>query len=749
MIQKTRTDTLSAAFQKGSLDIYLDSSPLIRQLGLNLGGEGWGSHPFRESAPKLSVSQGSDLCGTYEEASFISTFDGRESDGMEARMSPAYEAGLRFRFYEGRGLLSCHLLYKGKAPLSAQGAAKVSMPLLQGFEAGLSAWRNSPWWTVPQYVSSPKQVASPSQQLLWKRQDGLYALLLPTGGNGAKASLGAPGGDFGVEIANHSNGFNAAETPLFVLAAGKDPYALNEALFTLASLDMNGSFLPRRKKAFPEIFEGIGWCSWNTYYYDVNESKLLASARSFAEAKFPIRYMLVDDGWSALKDIPEKPINPDKPWPGTGKMLWDFQADPVKFPRGFKGLLPEIKKLCGVEQLGVWHAFLGYWSYIHPESPIAKKLKGNLMQAASGGLVPDPRDGKASAFYDAWYEYLKSEGVSFLKVDDQGSVQFAYKGLVPLQDAGSNLEHALQTAAAARFGNAVINCMAMSWENVSGLDMGNVSRCSNDFLPTVPDNGPQHLACNIYNSFWLSGASTPDFDMFESSHAEGEHHALLRAISGGPVYFTDKPGHEDWDLLRKLITADGRLLRADEPARPTRDSLFSDTLEKPVPLKGFTRAGKGGAVAAFNVFRGNEAIKGSVSSSDIEGMEGESCIVYEHFSGRTRLLQKGASLNFELAPAGKELFLFAPIDGDFAVIGLLDKFLSLRAVEGVEMSPQGVRILLREAGRLGFFSAKKVASVTMAGHDAEFKQGSDGWCEVSPASSPEGTCEVQVTFQRP
>jgi raffinose synthase len=746
MDQATRSSSLDVALKDGTLDLQWDDRPLICQVGLVLSGEGWGSHAFRDCPPLLTRGEGVDANGRYQEALLLSQWQGREQDGMEARMSPAYKAGLRFRFYEDREVLSCSLLYSSQSPLAAQRAAKVVMPLLYGFDQGLSAWRNTSWWTSPQFVSSPRQISGPSQHLLWQRSDGHFGLLLPLGGNGAKASLGASGGEFGVELASFADGFRAEETPLFVLAVGANPYAMNEEAFELASVAMHGSFLPRKKKEYPEVFEGIGWCSWNTYYYDVDEAKLIASAKSFAKAGFPIRYMLIDDGWSMLRENPAQAINPDKPWPGTGRMLWDFSADPAKFPRGLSGAFAEIRKICAVAEFGVWHAFLGYWSYIHPDSPIGSRLKDSLMPSASGGLVPDPRGGKARAFYDAWYAYLKAEGVGFLKVDDQSSVQFAYKGRVPLQEAAAALEKGLQDASAPHFGAAVINCMAMSWENVNALDRGNISRCSNDFLPMVPDNGPQHLACNVYNSFWLSGASTPDFDMFESHHAEGENHALLRAVSGGPIYFTDKPGLEDWGLLRKLISADGRLFRADEPARPTLDMLFNDPLEKPVPLKSFSRAGGGGVVAAFNVFIGHEAIQGQVRAEDVVGMAAGPCVAYEHFSGKAILLAPGEAIQFKLENAGKQLYLFCPVEHGFAAIGLLDKFLSLKAIDRVDRHPDGVTLALREAGRLGFYSQRRVRAVDSAGTQLSFRHGESGWCEVEFPGPPQGPCCVDILF---
>jgi raffinose synthase len=53
---------------------------------------------------------------------------------------------------------------------------------------------------------------------------------------------------------------------------------------------------------------------------------------------------------------------------------------------------------------------------------------------------------------------------------------------------------------------------------------------------------------------------------------------MARAVSGGAVYVSDKPGQHDFELLRKLVLPDGTVLRAALPGRPTRDSLFCDPL---------------------------------------------------------------------------------------------------------------------------------------------------------------------------
>ena len=47
-------------------------------------------------------------------------------------------------------------------------------------------------------------------------------------------------------------------------------------------------------------------------------------------------------------------------------------------------------------------------------------------------------------------------------------------------------------------------------------------------------------------------------------------------ISGGPVYVSDKPGHHDFPLLKRLVLSDGTLLRCSQVGRPTLDTLFED-----------------------------------------------------------------------------------------------------------------------------------------------------------------------------
>ena len=128
-------------------------------------------------------------------------------------------------------------------------------------------------------------------------------------------------------------------------------------------------------------------------------------------------------------------------------------------------------------------------------------------------------------------------------------------------------------------GNAAINCMCHSTEDLLIFLGSAVARSSDDFWPRDPPSHRAHVAVNAYNSvFSLLWCLLPDWDMFHSRHPAARLHALARVVSGGPVYVSDAPGAHDAALLRRLVLPDGRVLRPVLPGRPTADSLFRDVM---------------------------------------------------------------------------------------------------------------------------------------------------------------------------
>ncbi len=81
---------------------------------------------------------------------------------------------------------------------------------------------------------------------------------------------------------------------------------------------------------------------------------------------------------------------------------------------------------------------------------------------------------------------------------------------------------------------------------------------------------------NAYCSLLMNGLYHCDWDMFWSQHSHAQTHAVMRALSGGPVYCSDAAGASEPDILMPLVLRDGRVLRPDSPAVPTPDCLLTD-----------------------------------------------------------------------------------------------------------------------------------------------------------------------------
>ena len=104
----------------------------------------------------------------------------------------------------------------------------------------------------------------------------------------------------------------------------------------------------------------------------------------------------------------------------------------------------------------------------------------------------------------------------------------------------------------------IIHCMCHSPTilfSLNTLPSLPLLRCSDDYYPNLPNSHSNHIVDCAFNSLLLSCVSTPDWDMFTTtSPSSPTHlHALTRAVSGGPVYFSDPPDKTpapDYDTLR-------------------------------------------------------------------------------------------------------------------------------------------------------------------------------------------------------
>lgn len=249
----------------------------------------------------------------------------------------------------------------------------------------------------------------------------------------------------------------------------------------------------------------------------------------------------------------------------------------------------------------------------------------------------------------------------------------------------------------------------------------------------------------------------------------GPYHAAGRAVAGCPVYVSDKVGAHDFDLLKKLVLPDGKVLTTQGIGLPTRDCLFNDPTKEASLLKIWNTNALGGVIGAFNARYGSgeaaigsasdeipseektieaeaqadankpfsdgaapdeassneadahtpsEPISGWVSPSDVFGIEGERFAVYAHNTRELRLLQSHEKWEITLPELHAEVFTVIPVENGFAPIGLSEMFNSGAAIEDFASSEATAIVWLQSSGTFTAWSQRAPQSVVIA-HEHE------------------------------
>lgn len=196
--------------------------------------------------------------------------------------------------------------------------------------------------------------------------------------------------------------------------------------------------------------------------------------------------------------------------------------------------------------------------------------------------------------------------------------------------------------------------------------------------------------------------------MWWTDDAQAIKNSVIRAVSGGPIYVSDEYERSRRDVLMPLILEDGKILRCDRPGMPSKDSLTEDPTVSGKVFKIQNVCSSSGVIAAFNLDAENGSVKGRISPKDIEGLEGDSFVVYEYFSGDYRILKADEGFEITLKSSDEfKLYIVVPIENGFAAIGRTDKFISPKTIECV----CGESVKLVEDGPYAYVKDNKLIKV--------------------------------------
>lgn len=631
-------------------------------------------------------------------AEFPRNTKGFSKDGFHIQVLEETEGDCRI------GKLSLHIKNEScreNANLDMEKPVTIWIPLERP-EKITAMYLYNEWWTRPAFIENFQEIPDRTQTAFFKYVDRYACMVTAAGGNFKTYLTAGTEDEVCMEMTAGLGGQNSVEEPLYLIAEAPQLYeAVHKAFAWLA--DYKGIRM-REERRLPEMFRYLGWCSWDAFYKEVSEAGIRQKADELAEKEIPVRWMLIDDGWMTSEE----------------ELLADFVPDKGKFPEGFRQMTEDIKKKTDVRWFGVWHALGGYWGGIAPGSALDVNESPYLYRTVNGKILPSPFTGER--FYRDWYEVLNREGISFVKVDGQSAVPYYFENSLPVCRAARGMNQSLESGAS-RMDGAVINCMGMAMENILARPATAISRNSDDFCPDNESGFAEHLLQNAYNSLYHNELYCCDWDMFWTMHKDAVKHSLLRAVSGGPVYVSDRPGATDPEILKPLIYHDGEVLMMDRSAKPTEDCAFSDPLAEGVlKLHNTSSYGdrKAGGIAVYNLTDREQFL--SFSPADIPDLDqADTYQVYDYFGKRAFSLGRNEKYEGGIEAGGYGWYVILPCGKKSACLGLMDKYVGFTAVESIRETQDTMTAVIHEHGRIGWISEKDPVKVTADGIDVTGK----------------------------
>lgn len=571
-----------------------------------------------------------------------------------------------------------------QAPLDPDFGMGIYIDVGGDIESVVSDYRRCEFWCMPSFGKDFTDVPDETQALIYKKTNGTFGVILPVVDKEFKCVLKTENGRLCARIFSWYDKSLRCDTLAFMHAEGNDVSELTEKCTKMALKLLNSGVRHRTERRYPEIFDYLGWCSWDAMEIRVCEEGLIEKCREFKEKNIPVKWGILDDMWAEVKEFQHlKYNNRDEMFKILHRgSLYSFEADHKRFPHGLKHAIDEMNKY-GIKA-GIWHPTTGYWSGLDPNGDAYAETKDYLIETEGGLNIPDWKTPKAYMFYKTFHDFLRKCGAEFIKIDNQSMTRRYYKNLAPVGKVARSFHDAIEASVGEHFDNAMINCMGMASEDMWSRTVSPISRCSGDFQPEDAEWFVSHILMCSYNSLVQGQFYWCDWDMWWTDDGQALKNSILRAVSGGPIYVSDKIGRSRRELLEPLALSDGKILRCDRCAVPTNDCATTDPRINGCIFKIQNIASGSGIIAAFNLDSEEKTVTGSISPSDVYDIVGDEFAVYEHFSRELKIMKR--SEKFDLSLTGKDdfrLYVIVPITDGFAPIGLIDKFISPKTIKSV------------------------------------------------------------------
>ena len=257
----------------------------------------------------------------------------------------------------------------------------------------------------------------------------------------------------------------------------------------------------------------------------------------------------------------------------------------------------------------------------------------------------------------------------------------------------------------------------------------------------LADSFREHLLQNAYNALYHNALYVCDWDMFWTQHPDSAKHALLRAVSGGPVYCSDRVGETDAQVLKPLAYPDGELLMMSRSAMPTQDCVFTDPFKSGfLKLQNIAPYGEGligGGIAVFDLT--DQPLACTFTPAEVEGITAcERYLFYDFFAQTARFVGQNELVHCNIAPNGCRWYVLLPVTGPCTCLGMAEKYVGFTAVESVHNSASAQTVVLHASGTLAWASETAPKRITVDGEDVTAAAERKGILTVVPLTEKSG-----------
>ena len=630
------------------------------------------------------------------------------------------------------------LLWSLKAPVNAahendSGYSKHSLGIPTNFTRWFALVR--PWnpWLAPRHGRSKFSVDKDAMLCSFLRHDGRSVVILAISGIDDVLSLFQSDNEGNV-ILNARNDSHKEGTAQVLVAVASSFEVANSTVMYRARRLRSPNWSPDEQEVLEpedpdtkwqeEWADGFAYCTWNGLGQNLTEDKIFQALDSLDKNDIKITNLIIDDNWQSLDHAGEDQMN---------RGMLHFEANETVAPNGLHSTVSRIRRdHKSIRHVAVWHAMFGYWGAISPDGQLVKDYKTRNVKMVNGKtlICIDPED--IGRFYRDFYHFLNKSGIDSVKTDAQfmldelNSAPDRHAMIRAYQDAWSvaNLRY---------FSARAISCMSSIPQIIFHSQLPSdkprlLLRNSDDFFPDIESSHPWHVFSNAYNALFTQHLNVlPDWDMFQTVHPWAAFHAAARCVSGGPIYFTDSPGHHDVDLIHQMTARTTRgntvILRPSCVGKSSSAYVGYDELRllKVKTYNGRARVGVG-MLGVFNVAQ--QRLSEIVHLSDFPGIEADcSYVVRSHVSGTVskRLTKTSSSpiVVVELAKRGYDILSSYPVhyfrfrwrveDLGVANLGLVGKMTGAAAIVNTQMIVESSGRLhiwtsLKALGTLGMFS---------------------------------------------